>query len=66
METGVFILKCRHCDRVLTAEALTVIVAVYLVHVAKEHFEFLEQLRDTDDNTIAAAFAYAYGRGMMS
>jgi hypothetical protein len=66
METGLYVLKCRHCDKVLTTEALPVIVAVYLVHVAKEHFEFLELLRDADDNTIAAAFADAYGRGMMS
>lgn len=55
-------LKCRHCDA--TYHNLPhLVVAWYVIHIVRQHWEYVEELRHTSNERLAEAFNYAAQKG---
>lgn len=60
-----YVLKCRNCGDSGDEPSVVLIVAWYFIHVVKNHWEYVEELRDTDDAVIAAAYKKATDEGWL-
>jgi hypothetical protein len=50
-----FAIQCRECGEERELPTVANVVAWYMIHTVKTHWETVEQLRAADDKTIAAA-----------
>jgi len=60
-----FTLVCRHCGDSRQLESVEKIVAWYLIHVVKQHWEFMELVHESSDDQIMDAYTYAMKHGII-
>lgn len=53
-----FGLRCRHCGETNVTDSVELLVAWYLIHTVQNHWEYVEALRNADDQMIRDVYAY--------